>query len=1704
MESELEFLTVPPGLPYSIEPSGEEWLPPPPPAEAESSPNRLELGMGSHLMDDSNLLASILDDGGRVSGAVEVPEPVAVAVEAAASETVVKRKRGRPPKYKDGARVPVGKKKEEEEEVVCFICFDGGDLVVCDRRGCPKVYHPACVKRDESFFRLRGKWNCGWHICSSCEKAAQYMCYTCTYSLCKGCIKGAKFFGVRGSKGFCETCFSTIMLVESEEADKEKKVGIDFDDKSSWEYLFKLYWLDQKRRLSLTLEELSNARNSWRQSGASVFKEESSDESYDANNDQDASSDSSLGHHRRSSSSRKKVRKRSKNNIDGGSSGKKVERFVKEIESSRKKAESEGTCLTGNLDWASPELLEFVGHMKDGDISVISQFDVQALLLEYIKRNNLRDPRRKSQIICDSRLQYLFGKPRVGHFEMLKLLESHFLIKEASQTVSDDNQGRALDPDSGQMEAEGYSDMAMKVISDKRRKARKKMEKEPQINLDDYAAVDVHNINLIYLRRGLMEDLLDDIETFSGKVVGAFVRIRIPGTGQRQDMYRLVKVVGTNKVAESYKIGKKTTDVALEILNLDKKEVITVDAISNQEFTEEECKRLRQSVKCGLITRLTVGHLQEKARILQTLRVNDWLETEKLRLSHLRDRASETGRRKELRECVEKLQLLSTPEERMRKLNEVPEIHADPRMNPDYESAEEETDSRKSDSYKTSRSRESSSSRNGRDSILSGRVRNDAEKGSNMSFLSARGASTDGAVGKVDAFHDVGDKKELSWNQERDLHWTNGWDTPKSQTSVSSSEVGVTKPGQPYDVTIETTPSLSAMGSVPSNIGETDKVWHYKDPAGHIQGPFSIAQLGKWSSYFPCDLRIWLMFENPEKSVLLANVLPRFQKDSPKQEPQHNNFLQPTSLAGLSGNGSSNCEAVWPGNNYSTGVGTTRHGNNWNESSSNASFSSIGYTMQNAGRMARQSINYSAANGEVGGAHRVWEPSKDAYTWHSQVQSHKEPALTAQFSASSYGSSHAGGVRGGDFGKWSNGQDSENMWSPKSHRLHPVTQGHEKNYHNWSTSSQQSQCNSRENWKARPVSDSSSQLYNDSYSRPTITPQTGRDQTNCQGALSPHTASIGQPVGSRCGSGPNIASHGEHQSDTASMDSKLCPSSANSSGNWVSSSVSNVMKLSERSQGSGSWSSTSGSTCNMSKMEETVKAVQNPEGNNILNDFQTSNQQGEASEVDAQCILIDQPACQSPRDEMVSSNDATAVDRPVKNKNTFFEIECPSPTPQCSKNEPSVVQSKEPDCGETWTVADERSVHKDLVCDLTSTLASELSDPPASIACKANCAQLLSRDITKDLGDRDSISQIQVLNNQALFACSQDEMVDPASTAKLTAESDLLECFTGQRSKSLGQHELLEFQKCIPTSTGREEPDGSSINPVSSGGEASFSRQEPVKSSNWESEDDLMSCEWSLPSPTPTPKPSGWENHGISTSEFSLPGHVPPASGAEIELEQEDQHVSLVKTNATAAWEPPGQVSAKLSTGFEATPKINSFGNLDIESLSKVKTNPNVGWAASLQDTATSPGWQISAQGNLNLSSGWGTIDKENSNIASVWEATTTGNSNTSKNVGWAAPRNQGITSMNAGWGTPLGSTNSSWSSPAFDADYMSSQGKHNEDNYLNCRGSGNGNGRNWSNVGGVGGSSRPTLRGQVQKGICKFHESGYCKKGASCNYLHP
>ncbi|KAK3009654.1 hypothetical protein RJ639_014740 [Escallonia herrerae] len=736
---------------------------------------------------------------------VGAPEAAAVTGGggAAAAAAEVKRKRGRPPRGQ--AKTPPLKKAKEEEDV-CFICFDGGSLVLCDRRGCPKAYHPTCIKRDEAFFRSKARWNCGWHICSVCQKAAHFMCYTCTYSLCKGCTKDAEYLCVRGDKGFCATCMKTVMLIENTESGNKEMAQVDFDDKSSWEYLFKVYWIYLKEKLSLTLTELSQAKNPWKGTEILAGKGHSRDAHYGRSDGKSSISVGSSAPVEENSHKRRKTKE--------------------QLQILYKASLSNERCSDKNTEWATKDLLEFVAHMKNGDTSILSQFDVQELLLEYIKRNNLRDPRRKSQIICDLRLTNLFGKPRVGHFEMLKLLEFHFLVKEEPKKDVF-IRGGIVNALASQFEDDVNNGILQMMGKDKKRRTRRKGEdRAPQTNLDDYAAIDVHNMNLIYLRRNVMECLMEDNDKFHDKVVGSIVRIRISSTDQKQDLYRLVQVVGTNKVAVPYKVGNKTTDVMLEVLNLDKKEAISIDSISNQDFSE--------------------GEIQGKAISLQAVRLNDSLEAEILKLNHLRDRASENGRRKEY-----PLLLLKTPEERQRRLREIPEVHADPNMDPSYESEED-----------------------------SGKLNAKKQGG----YMKPRHSGFTRKGSKLTSPQET-DNVEVSTKVLERV----------KKGEVACAPLGSERPGIEIDQTAVSSTSLSGIASETSSAtvymvdtpfaknNEADKVWHYRDPNGKIQGPFSMAQLQKWSTtgYFPSDMRIWAS-DRQNDSILLTDALSgQFHKASP-------------------------------------------------------------------------------------------------------------------------------------------------------------------------------------------------------------------------------------------------------------------------------------------------------------------------------------------------------------------------------------------------------------------------------------------------------------------------------------------------------------------------------------------------------------------------------------------------------------------------------------------------------------------------------------------------------------------------------------------------------------------------------------------------------------------------------------------------------
>lgn len=94
------------------------------------------------MMENHNSGGEIADTVDQITDCLKTESDCSVKVEVDLGGGE-KRKRGRPPKAQAKplsapAKRPPGKKmmikEKEEEEDVCFICFDGGSLVLCDHR----------------------------------------------------------------------------------------------------------------------------------------------------------------------------------------------------------------------------------------------------------------------------------------------------------------------------------------------------------------------------------------------------------------------------------------------------------------------------------------------------------------------------------------------------------------------------------------------------------------------------------------------------------------------------------------------------------------------------------------------------------------------------------------------------------------------------------------------------------------------------------------------------------------------------------------------------------------------------------------------------------------------------------------------------------------------------------------------------------------------------------------------------------------------------------------------------------------------------------------------------------------------------------------------------------------------------------------------------------------------------------------------------------------------------------------------------------------------------------------------------------------------------------------------------------------------------------------------------------------------------------
>lgn len=83
------------------------------------------------------------------------------------------------------------------------------------------------------------------------------------------------------------------------------------------------------------------------------------------------------------------------------------------------KKKKKGTSRTNKPKNLSPALAEFIGENK------MTRPDVVKRLHEYIKANDLQDPKNKKRILLDEKLQLVFKRKTTDYFKLNTLLSSH-------------------------------------------------------------------------------------------------------------------------------------------------------------------------------------------------------------------------------------------------------------------------------------------------------------------------------------------------------------------------------------------------------------------------------------------------------------------------------------------------------------------------------------------------------------------------------------------------------------------------------------------------------------------------------------------------------------------------------------------------------------------------------------------------------------------------------------------------------------------------------------------------------------------------------------------------------------------------------------------------------------------------------------------------------------------------------------------------------------------------------------------------------------------------------------------------------------------------------------------------------------------------------------------------------------------------------
>lgn len=198
--------------------------------------------------------------------------------------------------------------------------------------------------------------------------------------------------------------------------------------------------------------------------------------------------------------------------------------------------------------WGSTALIQFLESIGQDTGKELHRRQVETLINTYVKEHKLFDPAKKRSILCDDKLQAIFGRKVVNRGRIYSKLEPHFVNNleksEEEEELDEEEEEDEITFNSGAEDEDSLlpCKTRRRLKEEKDSPKNKPVRRVPQ---SCFAAIIAENIKLVYLRRSLLQELSKEPESFEKKVIGSFIRMKTdPHDYFQRNSHQLLQVTG--------------------------------------------------------------------------------------------------------------------------------------------------------------------------------------------------------------------------------------------------------------------------------------------------------------------------------------------------------------------------------------------------------------------------------------------------------------------------------------------------------------------------------------------------------------------------------------------------------------------------------------------------------------------------------------------------------------------------------------------------------------------------------------------------------------------------------------------------------------------------------------------------------------------------------------------------------------------------------------------------------------------------------------------------------------------------------------------------------------------------------------------------------------------------------------------------------